>query len=246
MDLQLAGAQGRGDLEPDEARAHHDGVPRLLCVCDDRACVAERAQHVDVRLARAGNVEANRLGAGREHELVEGHVSPARDSHLLRLHVDAGDIGAERDVDRMLAVEFGRLERDPVFRRVAGEIVLRAVRPVVGSGVVGGQQRDAAGEALAPKHLGGRECGGAAAHDHHALGIFARAWRLARAASIGRRDLFAHAGLSVALVHAPARHRIERRRSDRLAGAQAEAGMVPRAAHGVVDRQSLGERPAVV
>ena len=85
MDLQLAGAQGRGGLEPDEARAHHDGVPRLLCVRDDRACVAERAQHVDMRLARAGNVEANRLGAGREHELVEGQVSPARDSHLSRL-----------------------------------------------------------------------------------------------------------------------------------------------------------------
>ena len=99
---------------------------------------------------------------------------------------------------------------------------------------------------FAPEHLGGRECGGAAAHDHHALGVFARASRLARPAPRGRLDLLTHARLSVALVHAPARHRIERRRSDRLAGAQAEAGMVPRAAHGVADRQSLGERPAVV
>src|SRR5262249_55918154 len=61
-----------------------------------------------------------------------------------------------------------------------------------------------------------------------------------------RLDLLAHERLAVALLYLPARHRIERRRSDRLAGAQAEAGVMPGAAHGVIDHQALGERPAVM
>jgi len=78
------------------------------------------------------------------------------------------------------------------------------------------------------------------------LGIFAGVARLGRAALLGRLDLLPHPGLAVALLHTPARDRIERRRCDRLAGAQAEAGMVPWAPHGVRDDQPVGERPAIV
>ena len=81
MDLQLAGAQGRGGLEPDEARAHHDGVPRLLAFAMIARLSPSVRSIVDMRRRCAGNVEANRLGAGREHELVVGQASPPATAH---------------------------------------------------------------------------------------------------------------------------------------------------------------------
>src|SRR6185369_9958114 len=67
-----------------------------------------------------------------------------------------------------------------------------------------------------------------------------------RAALLCRFDLLTHPRLAVARLHTPARDRIERRRCDRLAGAQAEAGMMPWTPHGVRDHQPVGERPAIV
>ena len=60
------------------------------------------------------------------------------------------------------------------------------------------------------------------------------------AARVGGSTLFAHEDRAVALLDTPARDRVERRRAQRLAGAQAEAGVVPRAAHGVADEQPFG------
>src|ERR1043166_4191990 len=71
MYLQFAGPQGSGDLEPDKARAEHDGAPRLLCLGDDAPGIAERAQQMNMRLIRAGDIEANRFGAGCEEQFVE-------------------------------------------------------------------------------------------------------------------------------------------------------------------------------
>jgi len=50
----------------------------------------------------------------------------------------------------------------------------------------------------------------------------------------------------VLLVDTPARDRVQRRGAQCLSGAQAEAGMVPGAAHGIADDQPLGERAAIV
>src|SRR5215831_13534705 len=62
----------------------------------------------------------------------------------------------------------------------------------------------------------------------------------------GRLDLVAHEHRVVALFHAPARHRVEGGRGDCLAGAQTEAGMVPRTSYRVANHQALGEGPAIM
>ena len=76
-------------------------------------------------------------------------------------------------------------------------------------------------------------------------------------AALARRGRDAALGVGAALCRArtPCRSRssvdqhatgLERRRAQRFAGAQAEAGVVPRAAHRVADHQPFGERTAVV
>src|SRR5215813_5051742 len=62
LSIDVARAQRRGDLESDEACPDHDRAPRRLRLGDDGARIAERAQHVDVRLVGAGNIEANGFG----------------------------------------------------------------------------------------------------------------------------------------------------------------------------------------
>jgi hypothetical protein len=52
--------------------------------------------------------------------------------------------------------------------------------------------------------------------------------------------------LAVAYLGRPARNRTERGRPNCLAGAQAKAGVVPRAPHRVVDHQPFRERTAIV
>src|SRR5262249_4701355 len=110
MNLDVARAQRCGDLESDEACPDHDRAPRRLRLGDDGARIAERAQHVDVRLVGAGDIETDRFGAGCEQELVERQASPVRKRHLPRLRVDARDLGAKRNLDRLLVVELGRSE----------------------------------------------------------------------------------------------------------------------------------------
>src|SRR5262249_37188738 len=51
---------------------------------------------------------------------------------------------------------------------------------------------------------------------------------------------------AVTLLDTPARDGVERRRAHRFAGAQAEAGMMPRTAHGFADEETLGQRAVVV
>ena len=98
-------------------------------------------------------------------------------------------------------------------------------------------------EALAAQHLGRREAGRSAADDDDP-----RVWRAGappRGAGVG--STFSRTNDSVAARSTrQQRHRIEGRRAQRLAGAQAEAGVVPRAAHRVADDEPLGERAAVV
>ena len=50
-----------GDLETDEARAHHDGAPRGRRSRDDGAAVGERPQRVHVREVHPGS--GNRIGS---------------------------------------------------------------------------------------------------------------------------------------------------------------------------------------
>ena len=55
VDLDLAGAQRRRDLEPDKARSQHDCPARLLALLDDGSAVGQRAQCVNMRLVGTGN-----------------------------------------------------------------------------------------------------------------------------------------------------------------------------------------------
>src|SRR6185312_13175410 len=156
--------------------------------------------------------------------------------------IDLGRLGLQHQVDLVLAVEVRAAQRDPVLGPGAGEIVLREVRPVAGRRVVAAQHGDSAGIALAPQHLGAGEARGAAADDDDAFGRQVAGTRL-----LGfLRLLVAHEDLAARLLDAPARHGTEGRRLQRLAAAQAEAGVVPRAAHAVADQDAFGERAAVM
>ena len=98
-------------------------------------------------------------------------------------------------------------------------------------------------ESLAAQHLGCRKASGAAADDDDAPGVLPLH---CCGLLVGGSALVAYKHLAVTLLHAPARHRIERRCGNGFAGAQAETGVVPRAADRVADHQALGQRPAVV
>jgi len=145
-----AATQGRGNLEADEACADHDCALGRFCPGNDRSRIGERAQHVHVRLISAGDIEAQRLGAGCEQQLVEGDASSTWKRHLASLRIDAGDVAAKLKFDRLVLIKLGRSERHPVFGRVPRKIVLRAIRPVIGGHLVGRDERHAAGKALSP------------------------------------------------------------------------------------------------
>ena len=74
---------------------------------DDRAAVGERAQHVNVRPVGAGNVKADRLGAGREQQPVERQrrARPRGSPAALRTSMRR-DLGAQPKLDALLGVEF--------------------------------------------------------------------------------------------------------------------------------------------
>src|SRR3546814_12927474 len=73
--------------------------------------------------------------------------------HLPRGGVDCGDLAAQAQVDIVLGVELGALQRYPVFIRGAGQIILRQVRTVAGHVRVGARPRPAAAEAPLPQPL---------------------------------------------------------------------------------------------
>ena len=95
MHLDVAGAQRRGDLEADEARADHDRALGVLRIGDDGAAVGERAQRMHMRLVGAGDRQAHRLGAGGEQQAVVRHGLAVAERDLARLGVDRGDIGRQ-------------------------------------------------------------------------------------------------------------------------------------------------------
>ena len=132
-------------------------------------------------------------------------------------------------------------QRNPLFRRRARQIILRQIGAIDGRGAVGAEQRELADVALMPQRLGRRQARGAATNDHdtgqaatHRHGIDALL------------GLAEHEQAVTPPLDIPASDRVERRCGQGLAGTQAEAGVMPRTAHGVPDQQALGERAAVV
>ena len=240
----LARAQRRRDLEADEARTdHHDAARRLARSMMARLSASERKVWTCGRSA-PGNRQAHGLRAGRQQQPVVGDLAAVGQRDLARARIDGGDVGLEPQVDAVLGVEVVAAQRHPFLGRVAGEIVLGEVGPVDRRGVVVAQHDDAALVLLAPQHLGRREAGSAAAHDHDPVRRRRPpAWRAGLASVCA---LLRDEDLAVALLDRPAVDRAERRRAQRLAGAQAEAGVMPGAAHRVADQQPFGERAVIV
>ena len=87
-------------------------------------------------------------------------------------------------------------------------------------------------EAFAAQALGGGEAGGAAADDDEMPGV----GPVASAARRGLGQLLADEDRVAVALHPPDRDRVEGRGAERLAGPEAEAGMVPGAADGVARR----------
>jgi len=113
MNLDIPGAQGCGDLEPNEARSDHDSALCPVGRCDDRAAIVERAQQMNVRLVGAGDRQPHGLRTGRQQQAIEGNGLAAGKQYFLGLAVDRCDFGAESQIDPRLSIEIGRPQRQP-------------------------------------------------------------------------------------------------------------------------------------
>ena len=106
--LQLPRPQRGGDFEPDKAGADDHRAARRRGLRDDGAAVGERAQIVDMREIAAGQVEAHRVGAGRDQEPVVVVTAAVLKLEAAARAVDRRDAGAEMQFDPVLAIEFRR------------------------------------------------------------------------------------------------------------------------------------------
>ena len=211
---------------------------------DQRSAVVERAQIVHVRQVGAGYVEAHDARAGREQERIEGHTAAVGHRYRAALRIEGGD-ATHRAGPRSLSSCRSR----PSAAGSSPPAPCRRESPSTGSAGRKGAASSAlsmvmrAAVALAPQHLGCRVARRAAADDDD------RPRRRRGCRALLRRlllRLLAHEDLAVGLLDLPARDRVQRRGSQRFARAQAEARVVPGAAHRVIDQQPFGERAVVV
>lgn len=128
-DLGAVLAGRRRDLQADPARARDHDVAVVTAERGQDALeafgVGEAAQVVDAREIRPGDVEAARLGAGREEQLVvvdEGAVVAEADG--LRRAVDGVDGLAEVQLHVVLRVPGGFVHEDAVPLLLAEQIAL--------------------------------------------------------------------------------------------------------------------------
>src|SRR5690349_4270562 len=77
IDRDIARAQGRRHLEPDETRAEHNRAPRALRLGGDAAAIGQRAQIVHMREILAWKIEPHRLCAGSKQQRFIGKLRPA-------------------------------------------------------------------------------------------------------------------------------------------------------------------------
>ncbi len=172
------------------------------------------------------------------------NLAAARELHFARTRIEARHTGLEAQVDAALGVKAVGPQRHPLFRRVARKIILGEIGTVDRGGIVVAEHRDAAAIVVAPKHLGCREPGRPTADDHDPVRHLAR--RLAPRSRLGVGALGRHEDLAVALFDRPAVDRTKRRGVQCLTSAQAEAGVMPRAANRIADHQAFGQRPVIV
>ena len=198
-----------------------------------------------MRQIGAGDAEPDGLGSGRQQQPVEGGRLAAGDD-LALLRVDAGDLGIEMQIDAVFGVIGIRAQRQPIFRRAAGEIILREIGPVDRRGAFVAVHRDAAAEAAPPQHFGRRKACRAAADDDDPVGaVFCRGG-LGRGLGFRLRQFLFDENLAVALFDLPAIDRAQSGSAYGLAGTQIEAGMVPGAPHRCADDKTVRQRPVIM
>src|SRR5215469_13948557 len=196
-----------------------------------------------MRQLAAWNLQSNWLGASGEKQRAIALPAAIHELDFASSRVNGNRTDAEAQLDALLAVKFRRAQRDPFLGCVPGEIIFRQIRTIAGRGRIVAQYRDRTGIALVPQRLRGCfSCCAAADDDDRLRGWPSGSPRLAAR----RRKLFADIDGAVLLLDAPARHRVESRRAQRLAGAQAETGVMPGPAHGIRDHPPFGERAVVV
>ena len=123
---------GRGDFEPDEARADDHDLSRPMQRLADRERVRNRAQDEDAGQPDAGNVEPPVPGAGRKDQRSIGDGAALARLDPLAGPVDARGAHAEPEIDAMVAEERFGPERQAMDIHLAFEKSLGERRPLVG------------------------------------------------------------------------------------------------------------------
>ena len=157
-------ARGRGDLEADEAAADDHHVARPMQALAELARIVDVAEREDAVEVNALDRRQPRPRAGGERELAEGDGGTVGEDDLALAEIDAGRLGAEAELDRVLLVEGLRPERQEIVDRILEE-GLRQRRPLIGHVALGGDQRQRAGKALFPQARGQLAAAMAAADD---------------------------------------------------------------------------------
>ena len=147
---------------------------------------------------------------------------------------------AEEEFDVQGPVIVGGPQGDPLLRRVSGEVVLGEIGAIDRAGFFVAYEGDGSGVALGSKCFDTGGAGGAGADHHHGGG------RLRRGGRRGQIEFPSDTDVAGVVLDGVTGQRREGGCSERLTGLEAETGVVPRAADGVVDDESFGERSAVV
>ena len=213
VDLHLSRAQRRRHLEPDEAccRARRRGRPR-----------AWRPRSAGCRPASAGSAPpACRARARRSRRTGVAPVARSRASYgrsvpsLSRTRRPFGSIAPARglapELDPAVAVELGRMQRNPFLGRAAGQVVLGQVGPVVRGVRVRIHDGDR------PAYPSRRSVSAAQLPAAPPPTITTRSGaRDRRAGRAAAARFAADEDASAPLLHVPARQVVERRRPERL------------------------------
>src|SRR5690606_24639553 len=143
----------------------------------------------------------------------------------------------QAQVDPVLRIEVLTLHRNPLFRCLAGKVVLGKIGAVDGWRLVIADHADDALISLAAQPFGRREAGRTATDDDNPARCPGGP-ALARLRGLSLTFL-ADKDHAAALLHRPAGERTEGRRADGFSGAKLKAGMLPPARS---EERPVGER----
>src|ERR1700683_984023 len=104
MDVEASGTQRRCNFESDEARADDD---RLLCrrsFLDECTAVVKRANVVQLRISRPGDVELNGFRPRRHQQRPELEYLATIELNLFLPHIKCGYSRAEEEIDTLVRV----------------------------------------------------------------------------------------------------------------------------------------------